>query len=575
MFSGEVCAFDGRYSLVDSCGQKGFYKWQKIARWISMRGSIFAIITVGMAFGLTLRSQAQINDDFSRALTMGSSASGSNVGASLEVGEPSHVGFGSASSVWYRWSPTQNGTASFSISSSGLFTEHVAVVYSGTVLSSLRRIASATSFAATGTFIVTGGTTYYIAVDSPAGVAAGPGSFRLTRSYTASPGGGGGVDPGPAPSNDNFELAKRITTLPHLGRNETTTGATRESGESRHSSSVGLGSVWYRWTATSEADIQLSVEDNAFRTTLAVYTGTGVRDVRLVTRDWELSIVPVTVEFTAVAGETYHIAVESSRRGTGGTFDLRMEASAPANDLFENAIGLQDGLPVTSDNSTATSEGGEPDHLNRTARQSVWYSFTTGSAEAYQVTWTSTSGLHHVAVYEGDQMASLDPRNLLELDTGSFVLREEPGTDLHFAVDSSAGNAGAFQLEIEPVQLAYTVWRDSIPDFPQGAAGEDADPDVDGLPNVVEMLLGTDPLSANAPDQPTISEVDGSIDFQYHLSDSPIDGVLKPRLVVEISLDLQNWTVETPVSLPDGGFRVRSSPNLVPSWYVRLRSEQP
>lgn len=538
------------------------------------RFSILTIV-VGLLLGLSLESRAQptpLNDDFGDADPLESLWNdGTTEGASIEIGEPNHLTSGTAiASVWYRWTPPEDGIATFGILGRG-GSDHVAVIYSGNSLSSLQQLTSTDTFRGV-TISVTAFTTISVVVASEEA-----GRYTLNHLYTPNSMIGGPGEEFP-PINDGLEFSWPIGPLPEFLPDETTTNATRQSGEPRHSNSVGLGSVWYRWTATSVADVFLTVENPTFRSTLAVYKGglfnATVGELELVSRDWNLNIGPVSTQFTAVTNQSYYIVVESSRRGTGGRFGLNM-VSHPSYDTFENAFKLEADVAVNSENSTATSEVGEPDHNGLPARQSLWYSFTTGTAEAYRVKVISNSGSHHYAAYRGTDIINLEPCELLEPRSDEFVLREAPGTELRIAVDSEAGNEGDIFIVIEPVELAYTVWKNSIADFPPGADGQEDDPDKDGWANVIEMLLGMDPLSANPSEHPTIAADGGWVEFVYNRVFFPHDSVLKPRLIVEISADLETWSEVFPSSLLDGRNRVRSSLSLVPTRYIRFRSEQP
>jgi M6 family metalloprotease-like protein len=105
-------------------------------------------------------------------------ASGTNIGATLEVGEPTHyTGGGSGglwNAVWFRWTPSVSGVAQIdTIGSVGATTPYfdtVLAVYTGSSVAALTKLAqdddsgSATSHTSKVSINVTAGTTYSIAV---------------------------------------------------------------------------------------------------------------------------------------------------------------------------------------------------------------------------------------------------------------------------------------------------------------------------------------------------------------------------------------------------------------------------
>jgi uncharacterized delta-60 repeat protein len=116
---------------------------------------------------------APANDDFANAqIITGNSGTvtGSNTSATGELNEPSHYSGGggtTASSVWYRWTPTQSGTVVFDTTGSHFF--ELLAIYTGPSLGQLAAMGygEASGFTpASITLQVTAGTTYSIAVAS-------------------------------------------------------------------------------------------------------------------------------------------------------------------------------------------------------------------------------------------------------------------------------------------------------------------------------------------------------------------------------------------------------------------------
>lgn len=96
-------------------------------------------------------------------------ATGNNVDATSETGEPVHGGPGASRSVWWRWTATSTGTVEFRTQGSTFNTR--LAVYTGSSVSSLTLVPGATSVVTDGcswsqvSFTAATGTTYRIAVD--------------------------------------------------------------------------------------------------------------------------------------------------------------------------------------------------------------------------------------------------------------------------------------------------------------------------------------------------------------------------------------------------------------------------
>jgi len=115
-------------------------------------------------------------DNFANAGDLGSATNGagigSNVGATLQPGEPFPLGVFIGASVWLRWQAPLNGLATFETTGSAFDT--LLGIYAGSSLSNLTTVAadddSAPSFCSLATFNATASTTYYIQVSGFHGV---------------------------------------------------------------------------------------------------------------------------------------------------------------------------------------------------------------------------------------------------------------------------------------------------------------------------------------------------------------------------------------------------------------------
>ncbi len=138
----------------------------------------------------------------------------------------------------------------------------------------------------------------------------------------------------PAPPNDNFAAAQIVP-----GHSGSVPGSnlfsTKEVGEPTHDpGGVFSGkSIWYRWTAPATGTVTMTSAGSTFDTLLAVYSGTTVNGLTLITRNDDApnsgGILTSLVTFPAAAGTTYQIAVDGWASSDGSvTFNWNLPGGA-------------------------------------------------------------------------------------------------------------------------------------------------------------------------------------------------------------------------------------------------------
>jgi hypothetical protein len=221
---------------------------------------------------------------------------GSSSCATRQTSEPAHAGNTAAKSIWYRWVPDYTGQATITTLGSTLDT--VLAVYRGTALTALATVASnddviSEIFWSRVTFPVTNGVPQLIAIDGYQGAS-----------------GGVALNINPA-GNDRF-----TNCLPIAGLNGNSisinAGATNEPGEPPH----GARSVWYCWTAASNAVMRFHTHGSSIDTRLALYQGTDLANLtQVASNDDAAGRKSSAVLFSAIAGTTYLVAVTSTDEG--------------------------------------------------------------------------------------------------------------------------------------------------------------------------------------------------------------------------------------------------------------------
>ncbi|MGB3613546.1 MAG: hypothetical protein WBA10_07095, partial [Elainellaceae cyanobacterium] len=281
---------------------------------------------------LNLDLIADSNDSFADRIALGginTTISGTNIGFTGELDEPDHAGAsGIPNSAWWSWVAPLSGVAA--VDTFGSDFDTTLAVYTGSELGALVEVASnddsGGDLQSAVTFEAVAGTTYQIAVD---GTSVNNGTIDLTVS----------VDP---KSNDAFANAALLTgsAASDTGNN---VGFSGEPDEPNHAAASDvLNSAWWTWTAPTSDQVLLNTFGSNFDTTLAVYTGTDLSTlVEVAANDdqesGDGSIVQSAVMFEAVAGTTYHIAVDGFSDTTG---DIAVNLLVDDNVLSAEPVDL-------------------------------------------------------------------------------------------------------------------------------------------------------------------------------------------------------------------------------------------
>ena len=212
-------------------------------------------------------------------------------------------------SYWFKWVAPEDGLLSFTASASNRDVSVVA--FRGSSKTSLKRIAD--NFAERPTrkstlrFYAEKGVEYRFSLDSRASVKQ---ILAIRMSFSS--------------ANDMFDDATEIQNSP-FRENVTICGATSEPFERlRPHASVGKGrSVWVKWTADNDGPFTITTESRGFDTILAVYTGEKNSLTEIASND-DTTFMDYNsrVTFDAVAGTTYHIAIDSYRDEQTGSILL-------------------------------------------------------------------------------------------------------------------------------------------------------------------------------------------------------------------------------------------------------------
>lgn len=261
-----------------------------------------------------------LNNAFSAAFQIpGKTASvaGCNIGATMEISEPT-VFSAMHQSVWWKWTAPASG--SMQLDTIGSDFETMLAVHTGASLITLSTQVWNNDAGGNGTsklkFYATAGTTYRFQVGGIKPTAEG--HVLLHLSPVPSP-----------PVNDGLAGATNLGGPVATALTGSTVGATSELSEPDHSpTTLGAGgaSIWYNWTAPYSGSWVLNTAGSRFDTSLAVYTGSQMSQLRQAAASTQAGSPsdPSRLILTAIGGITYHIAIDGVDTGNSGDFALTL-----------------------------------------------------------------------------------------------------------------------------------------------------------------------------------------------------------------------------------------------------------
>jgi hypothetical protein len=368
----------------------------------------FVILSLVAAF-LPYPARAMSDNFAGRPSLTGASAqdSGSNLGASREVGEPTETG---SRTLWTQWTAPANGRVTLLTDGSDTTFSKNLSVFIGTSLTTLSSVANATEQKTPSvSFPVTTGRVYTIALGSYFSDQGG--NMILTVSLDSNDDVSQLNLPTPA-AVENDLFAQRISlpgsSVSAIGYNGS---ATREVGEP---ADTGYRTLWWSWTAPANGRVTILTDgSDTFSKNLSALIG-----LRWVASSRDAKAPSIT--FPVTAGRTYSIAVGSYFDDTAGSIVLtinlatnddisQLNLTTPAaveNDLFADAIPLA-GATVSAIgyNGSATRDVGEP---SDTGSLTLWWSWTApANGQVNIVTTGSDNFSKNLKVFTGTSLTAL------------------------------------------------------------------------------------------------------------------------------------------------------------------------
>jgi hypothetical protein len=365
----------------------------------------------------------------------------------------------SGRTAWWMWTAPSNGV--LSITSTGSSFPVLVSIYVGEVISNLTLVAS-NSYVTAGpphhllaganlvegllppgpgsvrwnvrdaiAFQTTAGTTYQISVDGLSGTF---GDIVLSFSFS----------PFVPPINNDF-ANRTYLTGEAASITLSNTWATREPSEPDHAGISGGSSVWWAWIARTNGRVRVDTSGSSFPALVAAYTGESIVDLV------EIASGRTLIEFQAVAGQDYQIAVDGDN-GTNGSVTLSLKFyPPPPNDDFANSTAIAGpSFSVIGYNVGATQEPGEPNYSATQTHHSVWWTWTAPVSGRANIA-VASSFPSAVSVYTGTTLNTLSDQ--IHGASPVFFLAQA-GTQYHFLIDAQDGTEGDLNLTLSVVQPA-------------------------------------------------------------------------------------------------------------------------
>lgn len=277
----------------------------------------------------------------------------------------------------------------------------------------------------------------------------------------------------------------------------------------------GNGTLGGSLTLASGTTLALGVNSTATK---------GVAVTGTATLTGAITVTPLFLDDTLLAPGTYTLLTYSGTLGGSPTFTWSDPSGSGYTATFNTAtsgvikITLAAAIPAAPASLTATGGNGQVGLL--------WNSVT--GATSYTVLRSTTSGSGYVTVASNLGDTSYSDTTVTNGTTYYYVVK---------AVNSAGTGAASAEASATPLSALQT-WRMSTFGVTTntGTAANTADPDGDGISNLEEYALGTDPLTSN--DSPIdFEETNGLIELTFNQIADP-----DLTYTVQATSDLATWT---------------------------------
>ena len=244
-----------------------------------------------------------------------------------------------------------------------------------------------------------------------------------------------------APSNDDFDAATVVATLPFSDSIDTREATTASDDPGRCFIN---NSVWYRFTPDHDMTVRITIAGSSYDAIIGLFTGArgSLQDV-----DCGRQLVP-----ELRTGITYYVMVNGCcylGGPDGGDLKLSItELSPPTNDDWDTATTVTS-VPFQVTETTLLATTATDDHFFY-GKKSVWFSFTPSTAGRVSISTLGSDYQTDVAVNTGTR----DSRGYAACDypqPGVQWCTVEAGTTYHVVVAAAYGVGGTLVFSVLPL----------------------------------------------------------------------------------------------------------------------------
>ncbi len=321
------------------------------------------------------------NDDFANATVITTPGADSLrvEDAGREAGEPQSCAWDET--VWYRYTPTANGTLVVRTDASTFGVD--SAIWVGDSVDQLTEVACNMGHQRVDVRAnVEAGTTYHIQLGGGSG-----GLSRLDATF----------DWYETPANDAFADALELTGNP-VSADANTIGATWEDNEAYGCDFTLEATRWYSYTAATDDTLRITLAGSQTSTDVVVYRGPASN---LVVQEESCYSTDGHVQFTPVAGTKYWIQVDADNEQRGPATLTVSQHPRPSHDDLETPLDVTTPLAMTVDTRGATTDSSDPGACTG-VRSSLWYRFDVPELSWYTFGGSSPTIRPTTALYRDE-----------------------------------------------------------------------------------------------------------------------------------------------------------------------------